>query len=263
MVKCLDEDGKGGLVLTHLSDNHRLRVLRRVELFTDLDEAELQVLGAEFSDQMLPGRTHVYHHGDPSDSFFVISSGSVSIYRDEVGKPVQLQARFGPGDFFGEMGLFDGFRRSASARTSDLCHLLVVSKQRLLAFLDKHPDVLMKLQIAAARRHTLNVAAALDLGMRHEVRIRLDREVTVETVYGEQLPMRLENLSLGGLCLRGAPATWAKGRALRFTILFGEARLDVVGQVSWREPETLGLAFVDSSPDHDAMVQSLLRRLLA
>lgn len=249
--------------MINLSDGHRLRVLRQVELFSDLADDDLRLLSAEFNERMLPGHTHVYHHGDPSDSFYVIRSGSVAIYRNEVGRPVQLQARFGPGDFFGETGLFDNHRRSATARTSDLCHLLVIPKERLLRFLEARPDILMKLQIAAARRHTLNVAAALDLGMRHEVRIRLDREVTVETFYGEHLPMRLENLSLGGLCLRGAPAAWTKGRALRFTIHFEDDRLPVSGLVSWREPETMGLAFSQTSPDHDAQVQGLLRRLLA
>ena len=249
--------------MSNLPAGHRAHILKRVELFADLGDQELHTLSEEFVDQMMPGHTHIYHHGDASDSFYVIRAGAVAIFRDEIGKPVQLQARLGPGDFFGETGLFDGFRRSASARTSELCHLLKIEKNRLLEFLNIHPNVLMKLQIAAARRHTLNVAAALDLGMRQEVRIRLDREVMVETTFGQHLPMRLENLSLGGLCLRGAPTSWTKGRGLRFTLHFEDSQLKVVGHVSWREPETLGVAFAHTSSDHDSRVQSLLRRLLA
>ena len=241
----------------------RVALLREVELFSDLLDDELQELGSQFVDQVLPAHTHIYHHGDPSDSFYVVHSGSVAVYRDEVGKPVQLQARFGPGDFFGETGLFDGFQRSASARTSELCHLLRITKGALLAFLEDRPNILIKLQIAAARRHTLNVAAALDLGIRNEVRIRLDRRVEIMTSSGESFPVRLENLSLGGMCLRGVPSSWTKGRSVRFRLAFAGEELSVNGHISWREPETAGLAFADTDPEHDAGVQRLLRRLLA
>ncbi len=250
--------------MTNLSASaDRLSVLRQVELFSDLGEEELQKLESYFVDQSIPSHTRIYHYGDPSDSFYVIRSGSVAVYRDEVGKPVQLQARFGPGDFFGETGLFDGFQRSASARASETCRLLTIHKDALLAFLDHHPGVLIKLQIAAARRHTLNVAAALDLGIRNEVRIRLDREVTLETHFGRPLKARLENLSLGGMCLRGVPASWTKGRDVRFRLSYGSETLPVSGQVSWREPETVGLAFADTDPEHDANVQNMLRHLLS
>lgn len=249
--------------LANLSESAgRLTLLRQVELFSELAEDELKRLAGRFVDLELPGHTHIFHSGDPSDSFYVVRSGSVAVYRDEVGKPVQLQARFGPGDFFGETGLFDGFQRSASARSSEPCGLLRIRKEDLLAFLDDHPNVLVKLQIAAARRHTLNVAAALDLGVRNEVRIRLDREVTLETPVGQIHRARLENLSLGGLCLRGAPASWVKGRDLDFLLSYEEESLPVRGQVSWREPETLGLAFSGTDSEHDAQVQSLLRRML-
>lgn len=250
--------------MTNLSaSDDRLSVLRQVDLFSDLGEQELQKLQSHFVEQDVSSHTRIYHHGDPSDSFYVIRSGSVAVYRDEIGKPVQLQARFGPGDFFGETGLFDGFQRSASARASEPCRLLTIHKDRLLAFLDDHPEVLIKLQIAAARRHTLNVAAALDLGIRNEVRIRLDREVTLETSLGQSLSVRLENLSLGGMCLRGVPASWTKGRELSFELSYGEESLSVRGKVSWREPETAGLAFAETGPEHDTDVQNMLRRLLA
>ena len=135
-----------------------------------------------------------------------------------------------------------------------------------LAFLDEHPNVLVKLQIAAARRHTLNVAAALDLGVRNEVRIRLDREVTLETPVGQIHRARLENLSLGGLCLREVPASWQPESEVEFTLGYQDENLEVAARVSWREEQTVGLAFLEESPDagtdRDEAVQRMLRRLL-
>lgn len=241
----------------------RLDLLRRADLFADLDDDELLPLSRRFDEVTVASHTRVYRHGDASDFFYVIRDGAVAIYRDEVGRALQLQARLGAGDFFGETGLFDGFRRSSSARTSTTTRLLRVAKDDLLTFLDLHPSVAVKLQIAAARRHTQNVAAALDLGDRQEVRIRLDRRVLIETSLAHRHPAVLENLSLGGLCLRGAPTAWQKGESVRCSLVYHDESLPVVARVSWREEETVGLAFERSADaEHDAQIQRMLRRLL-
>lgn len=240
----------------------RIDLLRRIPLFADLAEEERARLSELFSEELVPSNQRVFSHGDDALHFYIVREGTVVIFRDEVGKPVQLQTRLGPGDYFGEMGLFDGFKRSAAARTSTLACLLKISKKDLLAFLDQHPGVAVKLQIAAARRHSENVIAALNLGVRHEVRIRLDRGVTLELNFGLKLPAVIENLSLGGLCLRQAPASWQKGREVHFKLHYDDEALPVNARVTWRENDLAGLAFEGTSDDHDARVQRLLRRLL-
>ncbi|MEM8931566.1 MAG: cyclic nucleotide-binding domain-containing protein [Acidobacteriota bacterium] len=241
----------------------RFELLRQVDLFADLDDAELRPLGERFEALTVASHTRVYRHGDASDFFYVIRDGAVSIYRDEVGRALQLQARLGPGDFFGETGLFDGYRRSSSARTSTTTRLLRVRKGDLIAFLDSQPSVAVKLQIAAARRHTMNVAAALDLGDRQEVRIRLDRRVLIESSLNAHHAAVLENLSLGGLCLRGAPSAWQKGETVSCALVYHDESLPVTGRVSWREDDTVGLAFESTTdPEHDERIQRMLRRLL-
>lgn len=239
-----------------------LEPLRRVDLFADLTTDELAELAEQFSEATFPSHGRIYRHGDTADFFYVILEGEVAIYREEVGRPLQLQLRLGPGDYFGETGLFGSYRRSSSARAGSVTRTTRIAKQTLLDFLEAHPGVAIKMQIAAARRHTSNVAAALDLGQRSEVRIRIAREVTLELPFGANQEARLENLSLGGMSLRQAPIAWQKGRTVQFSMLHEGESLEVNGRISWRAENTVGIAFVETSEDHDERVQKMIRLLL-
>ncbi len=239
-----------------------LALLRRVPLFADLGEEELHRLAELCVEETLAGNQRVFSHGEDANFFYLLKEGSVTLFRDEVGKPVQLQTRLGPGDYFGEMGLFDGYKRSGSARTGATSRLLRIAKSELLAFLDRHPSIAIKLQVAAARRHSENVVMALNLGVRGEVRIRLDKRVTLELPFGLRHRAQVENLSLGGMCLRSAPSSWQKGREVRFTLVYQEESLPIDARISWREDDAAGLAFLAAGEEHDQRVQRLLRRLL-
>ena len=95
-----------------------LALLGQVPLFADLSADELRRLSELFQEEWVAANQRVFGHGDDAQFFYVIREGSVTIFRDEVGKPVVLQTRLGRGDYFGEMGLFEGFRRSASSMIS-------------------------------------------------------------------------------------------------------------------------------------------------
>lgn len=239
-----------------------LALLRRVPLFADLGDEELLRLAELCVEENVAGNLRVFSHGESANFFYIIQEGSVTLFRDEVGRPVQVQTRLGPGDYFGEMGLFDGYKRSGSARTGGPGRLLRIAKSELLHFLDRHPSIAIKLQVAAARRHSENVVMALNLGVRGEVRIRLDKKVTIELPFGMRHRAQVENLSLGGMCLRSAPSSWQKGREVRFTLIYQEEILPIDARISWREEDTAGLAFLAAGEEHDDRVQRLLRRLL-
>jgi len=103
---------------------------------------------------------------------------------------------------------------------------------------------------------------ALNLGVRGEVRIRLDKRVTLELPFGRRHHAQVENLSLGGMCLRGAPSSWQKGGEVRFTLTYHEEALPIDARISWREDDAAGLAFLAGGEEQDQKVQRLLRRLL-
>lgn len=244
------------------SPRSALETLREVRLFKDLQDEDLGTFASHFELAAVPMGHQVYKHGDPSDALYVVRSGSIALYRDQMGKPIQLLARVGRGEIFGELGLFDGFERNASARANETSHLLRIEKRKLMDFLADQPDLTIKLQIAAARRHSMNVSMTLDLSQRKDVRIRLEKEVTLELDSGARRQAQIHNLSLGGLCLRGAPEEWQKHWTVRFHLRYEDESLHVSGRVTWRRDDTLGIAFSRTDPHHEDQIQRLLRLLL-
>jgi CRP-like cAMP-binding protein len=214
-------------------------------------------------ERVYPSGEHIFRFGDPAGSLYVVLEGEVTLFRDRPGQPIQLQARLGRGQVFGETGLFDESERSASAAAGSPARILELPRAPLLAFLDEHPEVALRLQMAAARRHSQNVSDALELGQRNEVRIRLGQQAQLDLDEGGP-PRRVtvENLSIGGVCLRDVPMAWNRHWTVRFTLRIDELLLPVIGRVAWRRSDTVGIAFTRTDEDHDHQVQAMMRRLL-
>ncbi|MGD2115733.1 MAG: cyclic nucleotide-binding domain-containing protein [Acidobacteriota bacterium] len=223
----------------------RERLLQSVPLFETLLDEELSLLAEQCSERRLGPGQHVFREGEPADGLYVIEQGAVTIVRDTVGQPVQKLARLGPGGFFGEMGLLDSGRRTDTAIASAQTTLLHVRKQDLVLLLQQRPLLAVKLRAAIIRRHGHNVASAVELSGRREVRTRIDAEVDLELPDGKLLPVRLENLSPGGACLRELPRDWRQGLSVRFSIRLPEDEppLRVEGMVAWRSEDSGGIAF--------------------
>lgn len=102
--------------------------LREVSLFRNLSQEQLEALepSLEFVEGH-PGRM-LFRQGDPSDCFYVIVSGRVSVVIEgESGEETyrDLEA----GQFFGEIGMIRGTRRTADALVAVQSELVKVDKQ--------------------------------------------------------------------------------------------------------------------------------------
>jgi CRP-like cAMP-binding protein len=223
----------------------REQILQSVPLFEGLVEEELSLLAQQCSERRFAAGDRVFREGEPADGLYVIERGAVTIVRDTVGEAVQKLARLGPGGYFGEMGLLDSGQRTATAIASEESTLVHVRKQDLVVLLQKRPLLAVKLRAAIIRRHGHNVASAVELSGRREVRTRIDAAVDLELPDGSLLPVRLENLSPGGACLRDLPANWRQGLSVRFSIRLpdDEPPLRVEGMIAWRAGGSGGIAF--------------------
>ncbi len=71
----------------------------------------------------------ILREGDPSDAFYMIIRGEVSVTRrDEKGAEVQVDTQR-DGDYFGEIGLLSGQPRSATVRATRPTELLVLDRE--------------------------------------------------------------------------------------------------------------------------------------
>ncbi len=91
----------------------------------------------------------IFRQGQSGDSMYLIVSGKVEIYRNKEGKETKL-GRLKPGEFFGEMALFDSKPRSASARTVGQTELQVIDRDAFKALM-KDPIVWEMLEKMSGR----------------------------------------------------------------------------------------------------------------
>lgn len=236
--------------------------LRQIALFRDLENSDLEHLAEHFMPLAVSEGEIIFREGDPPTAFYIIVEGQIALFRDAVGKPVQLLTRLQAGDFFGEMGLFEDAHRAASAQASLPCQLMRIGRDALLSFLEDQPILTLRLQMAAARRHSANVAAALELGQRKVLRIKIDQQVLLTPESGNKRLVVLENLSPVGLCMSRAPSEWQPEAMVRFRLTKGWDELALMGRIAWRRGDAVGIAFTQRTAEQDAKVQATLRKML-
>lgn len=98
-----------------------IETLRRVPLFAELDEAELQSIADSMHEANVRAGSTVTAEGGPGDGFFVIESGEADVTVD--GEP---RGTMTAGDYFGEIALLIGSERTATvtAKTDLRCYAL-------------------------------------------------------------------------------------------------------------------------------------------
>ena len=126
--------------------------LRQVPLFESLDDEAAAELCHLMESLDCKAGTALFRAGDQGDAMYIIERGKVRIcVRASDGKEVTL-TELGRGEFFGEMALFDGQRRSADAVVVDEARLAVLSREHFLSFMRSSPDIALEMLTAMANR---------------------------------------------------------------------------------------------------------------
>ena len=91
--------------------------------------------------------------GDKSDVLYYIIKGSVSVLIEDEGGHEMVLAYLNPGDYFGEMGLFDPERqRSAWVSARIDCELAEISYSKFSRISAQFPEILFALASQMAKR---------------------------------------------------------------------------------------------------------------
>jgi CRP/FNR family cyclic AMP-dependent transcriptional regulator len=131
------------------------RFLRDVLLFKDIAEDEETAVWARLQERRLRRGDVLFREGEKGKELFIIRSGAVIVSKHVKGRVEQVLARLGPGDFFGEMSLFDDQPRSATIQAetetimygldrSSLDHLIEQNPRAATAFFTQVVLVLVK-----------------------------------------------------------------------------------------------------------------------
>lgn len=127
-------------------------LLARVGVFSELGRPQLEQIAEVAVPRSFGAGEVVFREGDDSDTCYIVRSGHARAIRQHSdGRTITL-ARFGPGDIFGELAMFDDERRSATVETLDNVEAVAIAGSDMRRLMRQHPDIAVKLVIALGRR---------------------------------------------------------------------------------------------------------------
>jgi CRP-like cAMP-binding protein len=132
--------------------DERIEGLRAIPLFANLDEKDLSDIAGLLIERKFPRDAVIFEEGTLGDYMYLIQDGQVKVTKMSEDGREKILEMFGPGDFFGDMSLFDRQPRSASIKTTKACVLMALSRQDFLGLLRQNPDVCMQVMQELSRR---------------------------------------------------------------------------------------------------------------
>lgn len=120
-------------------------LLAQTEVFRNLDREALCLLAEQSTTRSYRKGQLIFHEGEPAECLFVVSEGLVKLTRvSALGHQLLLAIRR-PLEIFGEVGLFEGNLRPASAEAVRPTTVLAVTRRAFLDVLKNHPCLLESL----------------------------------------------------------------------------------------------------------------------
>ena len=195
----------GETSMTQQGPVDKRQLLAQSALFSQLEPMELDRLVQFARLKKVDAKDVVFYQGDPGNQMFAVVSGRIRIsIVSEEGKEIIL-GTLGPGDVFGEIALFDGKSRTATATATEASEFLVIERKDLIPFLEKHPQVAIKLLGALSARLRMTdelIEDTLFLNLTSRLAkklLALARVNGQQTPQGVRINLKLSQQELGNL----------------------------------------------------------------
>ena len=124
-----------------LSSIDKMLFLRRVAMFSSMSLEQLRVLTSHLEEQHFLAGEVIFAEGDFSQELYIVATGQVRIVKDYKTAHERTFTIYGPGDFFGDMAIFEGAPRSATAVTEAEAELLVLGPEKFKQTIYQKPDM--------------------------------------------------------------------------------------------------------------------------
>lgn len=121
--------------------------LKSISLFKDIPDDALREIATFADEQSVSEGQHLVDEGDYSYEFMAIEEGSAEVLRDG-----QHVADLGTGDFFGEMGLLERDRRSATVVAKTPMRLITLTGWDLKRMEKSMPQAVQQIRTTMEQR---------------------------------------------------------------------------------------------------------------
>lgn len=125
-------------------------LIDQLPLFATLGPARREDLLTLFKPRTAQPGERLIRAGGRAETMFFLSAGAVEV---AVG---DRTFRLGPGEFFGEMALLRGGRRTANVTAIDYCRLLILDRADFHRFINRYPDLRAQITAMADSRALIN-----------------------------------------------------------------------------------------------------------
>jgi CRP/FNR family transcriptional regulator, cyclic AMP receptor protein len=140
--------------------------LSRIPLFNGLADAEIQALAQRAIERRFATDEMLFWEGEPCAGIFLISQGSVKIFKTAVsGREMMLALEAAPSTV-AELPLFDGGPYPASVRAVDPVVAYFINKSDFQQVCRQYPDVALKVLAVVGHRlrHLVSVVESMTFG---------------------------------------------------------------------------------------------------
>jgi CRP/FNR family transcriptional regulator len=133
-------------------ENVKIDFLKNIELFSGLDEQELNQISGKVILKEVKKNEIILYEEDTSEFMYIVLFGKViAIQTTEDGKEIMLAAHQS-GEFFGEMSLIDGRTSPATVLATENSLVAIISKKDFFSLLTDYRKVLERmLEILSSR----------------------------------------------------------------------------------------------------------------
>jgi len=138
-----------------------VKTLRAIPIFKSLTKRDFSTFISIIHNRNYLAGEYIFYQGDPGIGLYIVREGQVEIIRENDKGDKLTLATIQKGDFFGELALIDGEKRSASAVAKSDTRLSVIFKPDLDEFIEKYPKKGIKIlqgiaEITTIRLRSLN-----------------------------------------------------------------------------------------------------------
>lgn len=136
--------------LRNSAEEERIRKLKGLGLFKELTVRELREL-----DELLHARSYqkdevIFDEGDTGLGLFIVVSGRVRIVSSHAALK-RLAPEFGPGDYFGELALFEETKRTGGAVAVEPTQALALFRTEFFSLLERDRGIGVKILFELSR----------------------------------------------------------------------------------------------------------------
>jgi CRP/FNR family cyclic AMP-dependent transcriptional regulator len=145
-------------------DENGLRVqtlLGGIPLFSEVPLHHLRELARFARSEVFLAGEVIVRMGDPGSTLYVVRTGRVNVVREQSGGDVIL-AVFGPGEFFGELSIFDGEKRSATVIALEETETVTLGRFDIVRVVSHNPQIALSLLKSLSARLRATDARLVD-----------------------------------------------------------------------------------------------------